>query len=129
MASLESRLNEMMAKKKHSPESLAKLTKIHANSIRQYASGKVSPTADKIDAICTALNCSSDYLLGRVDDAEFSPLARECAAIITRLEDFEQQFQFVQLTGFVMLRSTLNISAKARDYARKLEQSRKASTS
>jgi transcriptional regulator with XRE-family HTH domain len=110
-----------MAKTGHSPESLAKLAKIHPNTIRKYLSG-VSPTAEKINALCTALNCTSDYLLGRSDDTEFSPLARECAAIITRLEDFEQQFQFIQRTGFTMVRATLNISDKTTDYARKLKQ-------
>ncbi len=61
---LNSRLQEMLMKRHIRQCALAKTTEISVPTISAYVNGTRKPRADHIVAICRALNCSADWLLG-----------------------------------------------------------------
>ncbi len=62
------RLKEIRKQKHFTQEQLAKHLRLDRSQIGKYEHGVTSPNVDQIVAICKALNCSADYLLGLIDE-------------------------------------------------------------
>ena len=62
------RLSDLLKEKGLSKRELGKLTEISAQSISDWSTGKVQPTAENIYILATFFNVSTDYLLGLEDD-------------------------------------------------------------
>ena len=58
------RIKEVRERRSMTQVDLAKKTGFHSTVISHYESNRRCPAADKLIAICKALNISSDYLLG-----------------------------------------------------------------
>lgn len=58
------RLTELLKEKGISKREAARICNISAQSISDWTTGKIQPTAEMIYIICTKLNESADYLLG-----------------------------------------------------------------
>jgi transcriptional regulator with XRE-family HTH domain len=70
-----------------SQESLSELTDISQNQISRYERGINNPTGDALIALAKALNTTTDYLLGLLDDSaapykksDLTPKEREAIA-------------------------------------------------
>lgn len=59
------RLKELRIKKHMTQEELAKEIKSNRSNIANYENGKNFPSIDVLDKLASALNCSTDYLIGR----------------------------------------------------------------
>ncbi len=62
------RLKEIRKQKQFTQEQLAKHLNIDRSQIGKYEHGTTSPNVEQLVAICKALNCSADYLLGLIDE-------------------------------------------------------------
>ena len=58
------RLTEILIEKEISKRECARICGISAQSISDWTTGKIQPTAEMIFIICKKLNESADYLLG-----------------------------------------------------------------
>ena len=58
------RLTELLKEKGISKREAARICNVSAQSISDWSTGKIQPTAEMIYIICTKLNESADYLLG-----------------------------------------------------------------
>ncbi len=54
--------------KEISQSELAKLSGLHASTISHFEGGRREPNVKNIRRLCSALMCSSDYLLGITED-------------------------------------------------------------
>lgn len=66
-----SRLREVREKKGYSQAKLGELTGVTKVSICGYELGHKTPSAEKLDALATVLNITTDYLLGRDEVGEY----------------------------------------------------------
>ena len=64
------RLTEVLEEKGLSKRKCATLCGISAQSISDWTTGKIQPTAEMIFILCKVLNESADYLLGLTDIEE-----------------------------------------------------------
>lgn len=62
------RLTELLKEKGISKRECARVCNVSAQSVSDWTTGKIQPTAEMIYIICTKLNESSDYLLGIEDE-------------------------------------------------------------
>ena len=62
------RLTDLLKEKELSKRELGKLTQISAQSISDWSTGKVQPTAENIYTLAKFFNVSTDYLLGLEDE-------------------------------------------------------------
>ncbi len=60
------RVRKMRTKKGMSQVNLSELSHIHEIGISRIECGKQQPTVETVVRLADALNCSVDYLLGRV---------------------------------------------------------------
>lgn len=66
-----SRLREVREKNGYSQAKLGELTGVTKVSICGYELGHKTPSAEKLDALATVLNITTDYLLGRDQVGEY----------------------------------------------------------
>ena len=62
------RLTGLIEEKKISKRGLAKILNVSAQSVSDWSTGKVQPTAENIYIVARFFNVSSDYLLGLEDE-------------------------------------------------------------
>lgn len=62
------RLTELLNEKGLSKREAARICNISAQSISDWSTGKIQPTAEMIYIICTKFNESADYILGIEDE-------------------------------------------------------------
>ena len=62
------KLTEILEEKGISKRECARICKISAQSVSDWTTGKIQPTAEMIYLICKNLNESADYLLGLTED-------------------------------------------------------------
>ncbi len=62
------RLKQIRKERKFTQEQLAKYLGVDRSQIGKYEHGRTLANSEQIIAICKALNCSADYLLGLIDE-------------------------------------------------------------
>lgn len=63
------RLTDVLNEKEISKRECARICEVSAQSVSDWTTGKIQPTAEMIYIICTKLNESADYLLGLENEA------------------------------------------------------------
>ena len=58
------RLTYLLEERGMSKRECAKICNVSAQSISDWTTGKIQPTAELLYAVCEKLNVSADYLLG-----------------------------------------------------------------
>ena len=106
------RLSDLLKEKGLSKRELGKLTEVSAQSISDWSTGKVQPTAENIYTLATFFNVSTDYLLGLEDEfgtktenpvvkktssEDFSPEEKEMIKKIRQLGPYEQTYIKAQI--------------------------------
>lgn len=76
MASLGSRVMNLIEKSELSQKEFASLIGVSPQSLNNYVKNKRVPDIDTINRICDVLGCSADYLIGR-DSSVYLPLSAE----------------------------------------------------
>lgn len=78
-------MRELMQKNRCSQKQLAELAGLTEATVSRYISGDREPKAETLADIATALHTSTDYLLGRENDADldsaYTILARNASAL------------------------------------------------
>lgn len=64
------RLTEILEEKEISKRECARKCNISAQSISDWTTGKIQPTAEMIYIVAKTLNVSADYLLGIIENEE-----------------------------------------------------------
>ena len=62
------RFNELLKEKNLSKRECARLCNISAQSVSDWSTGKIQPTAEMIYIVCKTLNESADFLLGLTEE-------------------------------------------------------------
>ena len=62
------RIRGLRAERSMSQTDLATAANVSIDAISHYEKGDYAPNADKIPALCTALDCSPNYLLGWTEE-------------------------------------------------------------
>ena len=115
------RLSDLLKEKGLSKRELGKLTEVSAQSISDWSTGKVQPTAENIYTLATFFNVSTDYLLGledefgtktekpvikKISSEDFSPEEIEMIKGIRELNFTDQNALKVVINSFLSKNST-----------------------
>ena len=94
------KLLSLMKKQGISQRQLAERLNTTEASLSRYVNGEREPKADMLANIATALNTTSDYLLGiEKDDFDFPKLERILARNSSRMSDQEKRALITALFG------------------------------
>ncbi|MBR0190300.1 MAG: helix-turn-helix transcriptional regulator [Clostridia bacterium] len=74
------RLSELIEENNKTKREVGRETHISAQSISDWSTGKIQPTAENIYVLAQYFNCTSDYLLGLTneDEEKTNPKYHKC---------------------------------------------------
>lgn len=87
------RLREAITKRKVKPADLADAVGLGVKTIYAFMQGRIFPSLDKFEKIADALDVSSDFLLGKVDDYKGIILDNNEDKIITEVLFIRRAYQ------------------------------------
>lgn len=87
------RLSDLLIEKGLSKRELGKLTGISAQSISDWSTGKVQPTAENIYTLAVFFNVNTDYLLGLEDELGVKTIIKDKNGAVKKIlsEDFSKE--------------------------------------
>jgi transcriptional regulator with XRE-family HTH domain len=74
--SVGNRIKELRTKRGFMQSDMSERLKMGRANYSHIENSRVSPSGDVLDLIANILNTSTDYLLGRTDDASIKPLSK-----------------------------------------------------